>query len=475
MSDKQELFQTIDKIFNPRSIAVVGITNIKTKPSYRWMSALLKEGFKGKLYPVNRSGGEILGLKVYQGLEEIPDTIDLASIYIPRQGTPALLDECAAKNIKVVHFFTAGFTEIGDELGVKLEEQVLKKIHQHGIRIIGPNSAGIYCPENKIAYGATQILGQSGSVGFVSQSGGIGGKIAETGMARGINYSKGVSVGNAIDLDCADFIEYMAGDPKTTVIGSYIEGTRNGRRLFEVLKETAKVKPLLVWKGGRTEVGCNAAQSHTGSLASQHINWAAAIKQSGAIEVFSLEELTDSLLIFQQLKKWQGSGIGIIGGFVDGGGGICVTASDTLAEHGLRIPRLAIETEKQIGNLIGTVVNILRNPVDISQYQRQPERLRDVIETILNDPNIDLVMMQEDMGMLLQYMSLKDIVNMNDILIDINNSHEKPVVAVLAPGLSEIHRLDAEKKLVDAGIPVFPSIDRAARAIKNLKLYSSLH
>ena len=470
---RNELLREFEPIFYPKSIAVVGVSQSMLKAGSFWFKTIVDAGFEGNVYPVNLRGGEFLGLKVYPSLREIPGTVDYVIVSIPREAVPNLLEDCANK-VKAVHFFTAGFSEAGDAIGYELEDELVRKAREGGFRIIGPNCIGTYSPESKIPYGPGGKIGKVGSVGFISQSGGIGEKFVELGAARGINYGKGISFGNGIDLDSTDFIEYMAVDPKISVIGAYLEGTRNGRRLFTAMKEVAKVKPLIVWKAGRTEVGAAAAMSHTGSLASSATIWSAALRQSGVIEVGGMEELTDALLIFQQLERWEGTGNGIavVGGLADGGGGISVSASDACAELGLHIPSLATETRQRLASLLGQVGSILRNPVDVSQSGSNPSILRDAIGIILDDPSIELIIIQEDAGILLKYLPWEVAQAINTVFVDFRNKQDKPVVVVSPPGAAEPQRLEIEQALTQALIPVFPTMERAAKAIMNLSRYS---
>jgi acetyltransferase len=309
-------------------------------------------------------------------------------------------------------------------------------------------------------------------VGFISQSGGIADKLMEIGMARHINYSKGVSFGNGIDLDASDFLQYLAADSKTTVVGAYLEGTRNGRHLFGTIKEVAKTKPLVIWKVGRKEVGAQAAMSHTGSLASSAAIWSAAIEQAGAIEVHSLEELTDSLLIFQQLGRYKGGNVAIIGGLADGGGGISVSASDACMETGLKLPPLSSKTRKQLTNLLGEVGSILRNPVDVSAAQFHGlSTLFQAIELVVEDPIIELLLIQEDVDIFLAYFSIEEMKKINDFFIELKNRQNKPLVVVLPPGSAEPERLNMEQMLLEASIPVFCTMGRAAKAIMSINKY----
>ena len=466
------LLSELKPVFYPKSIAIIGASQDVQKYSYLWISSLMNADFTGDIYPVNPRGGELLGLKIYPSLMAIPKMVDYVIVITPRKAASNLLSDCAAKKVKAIHFFTAGFNEADDTTGYELEEELARKARQHGFRIIGPNCIGTYCPEHKLPLGPPGVIGKSGSVGFISQSGGISHKFLDMGIARGINYSKGVSFGNGTDLDSIDFLKYLAIDPKTSVIGAYLEGTRDGRRLFNTMKEITKVKPLIVWKGGRTDVGAATAKSHTGSLASSAAIWSAAFKQANITEVYSMEEMADTLLIFQQLQKWHGKGIAIVGGLANGGGGISVSASDVCAELGLSIPLLSPSTRQQLTNLLGHVGSILRNPVDISQYGGKPSILKKALKLILADQAIDLILIQEDVGVLLEYLPWEQIEAINDIIMDFSAKQGKPIVIVLPPGSTETKRLQAEHKLLQGAIPVFPSMERAAKAIMNISRYS---
>ena len=468
----EEKLKEFEPIFYPKSVAVVGASAASIKAGSLWVWALSSAGFPGLIYPVGSSGGRIADLEIFPNLRLVPGEVDYVIVAIPRQSVLELLDDCVAKNVKAVQFFTAGFSEMDAQQGHKLEEQMLEKAQQGNVRIIGPNCIGVYCPEHKIPF-LMGTLGESGSVGFVSQSGGIATKLVTTGIARHINYSKGVSFGNGIDLDASDFLQYLAADPKTKVIGAYLEGTRDGARLFNTIKELARVKPLVVWKGGRTEAGAQAAMSHTGSLASSAAIWSAMLKQAGAIEVHSLEELTDTLLIFQQLRHWQGTSAAIIGGLADGGGGNSVSAGDACMENGLRVPPLSLETKQELSELLGEVGSILRNPVDVSQAQfRGLATLFQAIDLVARDTVIDIVLIQEDMDILLPIYSRKGLEEINEFFIELGSRQNKPIIVVLPPGSAEPERLQIEQKLLAASIPVFCSMERAAKAIYKLNQYS---
>jgi len=466
----EEKLKEFEPLFYPKSVAVIGASSTSIKVGSVWVRALLSAGFPGPIYPVGSSGGKIFNLAIFPNLRLVPRDVDYVIVAIPRQSVLDLLDDCAIKKVKAVQFFTAGFSEMGTPQGYRLEEQMLEKARQGGIRIIGPNCIGLYCPEHKMPSLMGKI-GKTGPVGFISQSGGIAVKLIEIGIARHINYSKGVSFGNGIDLDASDFLQYLGADPKTKVIGAYLEGTRDGTRIFNTMKEVTKVKPLVVWKGGRTEVGAQAAMSHTGSLASSAAIWSAMLRQAGAIEAYSLEELTDTLLIFQQLNCWQGTSAAIIGGLADGGGGISVSAGDACVERGLRIPPLSPETKQELGKLLGEVGSILRNPVDVSQAHGMAT-LFQAIDLVARDTVIDIVLIQEDIDILLPIYSWKGLEEINEFFIELGGRHNKPIIVVLPPGSAESERLQIEQRLLAASTPVFCSMERAAKAIYKLNQYS---
>jgi acyl-CoA synthetase (NDP forming) len=240
------------------------------------------------------------------------------------------------------------------------------------------------------------------------------------------------------------------------------------------MKDVARLKPLVVWKAGRTEVGAAAAASHTGSLASSAAIWSAALKQSGAVEVQDVEELTDTLLIFQQLGRVEvkGNGIAVVGGLADGGGGISVSASDTCAELGLNIPPLSSQTRQKLKDLLGTVGSILRNPVDVSQSGSNSSMIKEVTGLVLADPLIDLVIVQIDAGILLKYLPWEFVQSIFTVFIELRSEQEKPLVIVSPSGAFEAQRIEMEKQLAQASIPVFPTMKRAAKAIVNLNRYS---
>ena len=267
-------------IFYPRTLAVVGVSRDEAKFGSLFLRALLDFGFKGRIYPVHPEGGEILGLKAYPSVRDIPEPVDLAAIMVPAPHVPAVLEDCLAKGVPGAEVFTSGFSETGDERAAALERE-LARIARRGIRIVGPNCFGIYCPGG----GLTLLPGgnfqrESGPVGFITQSGGHAVEFAREGRGRGIRFSKVISYGNGCDLNESDLLEYMAQDDETRIIAMYLEGPRDGRRFARLVKELAPRKPVVIWKAGLTRTGGRAVRSHTASLAGEEAVWEAFFRQT---------------------------------------------------------------------------------------------------------------------------------------------------------------------------------------------------
>ncbi|HJX69549.1 MAG TPA: CoA-binding protein [Dehalococcoidia bacterium] len=467
---KQGKLGEFEAVFYPKSIAVVGVPRNKETNATLYLRGLLNWGFKGKLYPVNPNLDSFLGLKAYPDLKSIPEPVDYVYVSIPRNHVLALLDDCVTKKVKVVQFFTAGFSEMGDEEGIRLEEEIVRKAREGGFRVIGPNCVGVYSPKvNMTPPGGP--LGEVGSTAFISQSGSIILRVVQNGITCGLRFSKAVSFGNGCDLDSTDFLEYFAIDPETKVIGAYLEGVKDGGRFLQTIKEISKRKPLIIWKGGETQAGAKAATSHTASLTSSALLWEVALKQAGVVQVHNLEELVDTLFAFQQLPLLKDYGITIISGLADGGGGQSVAAADICSKLGLEVPPFGNKTKEQLSALIGRVGAILHNPLDVSQAGGNPETIGKAIEIAANDRGISLIIVQESIDLMLSIRSWEWIERISDVFIDFRKKHKKPIVIVLESGLAEAERRKIVEKLLAAQIPVFPTMQRAAKAIANMRRY----
>jgi len=377
--------ESLQRVFYPTSIALAGVTVGNPQHWTRtFLDSLLEFQFERPLYLVNPRGGEIRGIKVYRRFTDIPQNVDYVISTVPAKAAAGLIEECAHKGVKAVHFCTAGFSETGEEEGVRLEAQLADLSRKTGIRIIGPNCMGIYCPGSRISFN-TNFPKESGPIGFISQSGGNTSGLIHQVMSRGVRFSKVISFGNACDLNETDFLKYLAADSETRIIGLYIEGVKDGRKFRHTLQKAAKEKDIILLKGGITEGGARAAAGHTGALAGSEVIWDSLCKHLGIIHVHSLEELADALVTLRFMSAPRGRRVALIGA----GGGSSVLITDEFERRGLKVPPLPQEIRNWIGEFTPLAGNILRNPIDYSQTMMQPEKLLRTIHIISQWEGID--------------------------------------------------------------------------------------
>jgi len=455
--------QTLEFLFHPRSIAIIGVSSDMRRISggRRFLMSLMNMDFKGKLYPVNLGGGEIWGLKIYPSLNDIPDKIDYVISAIPAEYVPQLLMDCAGKGVKAVHIFSAGFSEIADASGRELQSHLIKIARRTGIRIIGPNCMGLYYPKAGLGF-FRELPKQSGPFGFISQSGGNSGYVIREGASRGICFSKVISYGNAADLDESDLLQYLAHDPETEVIAGYIEGVKDGRRFLEVLREAARLKPVILYKPGVTKHGIRAIASHTASLAGSDKVWGSLLKQVGAIQVHSIEELVDLLTLFRFMSPPAGRNIALVGT----GGGSIVQSADDYGKAGLNMPLFPLELRQKLEeNYPSEAGSSFRNPVDM--YFRSRPLIRKSLKIIADYKHIDLQIIQVTIGidsnkaqpLIGPY--LESIISLSKEI----NLRSAVVLRLVGPAKFRSFAEKALKSFVEAEFPVFPSSQRAANAI----------
>jgi len=461
--------QGLHYVFNPKSVAIVGVSTkgvgLQQATATVFLESLLSCGFKGKVYPVNPKGGEISGLRVYPNIKDIPGAVDYVICGISAPQVPQLITDCIAKGVKAAHIITSGFSESGTEGGKQLEQEISLLARQSGIRIVGPNCMGVYCPEMGLSFGP-DFPKESGSVAVISQSGGNAFYIIREGFRRGIRFSKVVSYGNACDVDESDLLEYLACDSDTRIIAAYIEGVNDGRRFYRVLKETAKAKPVIVLKGGITEAGARAAASHTGALASSSKVWDSLLHQAGAIRVCSLEELVDMVVTFSRLSLPSGRDLGILGVC----GGATVLATDDCISAGLAVPRFPTKIQDKLEGYLkkGSIGVSLNNPVDLSDQGWDISY--DCAKIMLDYGGIDLLIFQLPLGIFSRFSAgiRSAIISIIEDVIKIHKESNKPTAVVIHSLVSSKTyqlALDCERKCCDAGLPVYHSLTNAAKAI----------
>ncbi|MBU2644115.1 CoA-binding protein [bacterium] len=364
----------LDRLFNPRTIAMIGASATPGKWGNIILLNILKGNFKGRIFPVNPKAEKILGYPCYASVQDIPETIDMALITTPSQSILPLIDACGEKQIPFLVVVTSNFSETGDA-GAKLEKEMIARAATYGIRIVGPNTMGIYSAESELHALMPMLMPLRGSVSMFSQSGNVGVQMMDYGQKEGVGFEKFVSSGNEGDLNNVDYLKYFANDKNTRVILGYIEGVDPGTGFLPTVRSISKSKPIVMFKGGRTEVGSRAAASHTGSLAGTREINRAAFRQAGIMEVQCSLELIDCAKAFANYPIPKGNRVGII----TRGGGWGVITADSCEEAGLVVPPLPDDMIRRIDRILPDYWN-RGNPVDL-------------VATVADDPMPEILTM----------------------------------------------------------------------------------
>lgn len=452
--------QELERIFCPRSVAIVGATSNPKKYGFQFVNYVKGHGYNGKIYPINPKGGEVLGLKIYPDFDSVDDEVDLAVILTGADTVPKAVQQCAAKGVKGVVIISAGFSESGEE-GRRLEGEVVEIARSGGIRIVGPNCLGVVNLEIGLNATACAVVPkQKGSLGFISQSGSSLELLFSLSEERGIYFNKVVSSGNEADLNLVDYLEYFSQDPNINVIMMYIEGIgeENGRKFIELARKTTPHKPVVALKVGRTSIGERAISTHTGALVGKAELYSAAFKQCGIIEAKTYEELFDYGLVFSNGRIPMGDRVAIMG---PGGPGI--STADTLAEEGGVIPEFSQQTKEKFKQIVPSFMAGLKNPLDITPSFPMDERER-LYMTLLGDENTD--------GAIILTSALFYMKKFSEIIPRIYAKSSKPLLvgSIMSMTLPEIH--ETAKTLGRVGIPFYPSPERAAKAYLVLVKYA---
>jgi acyl-CoA synthetase (NDP forming) len=461
----------LEPFFKPRQIAIVGVA--RSGFSFGGMSFLQKlreAGYPGTLYPINPKATEIEGLRAYPNLSSLPVVPDLAMVCVAAAQVPAVLKECGQIGLQYIHILTAGFKETGKEEGRQLEDEIASIAKEEGLLIIGPNCMGPYCPPSGLtAWGA--IPGAPGPLGIISQSGAITQRLTEYAYSLGVGTAKAVSVGNETVLGSPDFLEFMGDDEGIRVIALYIESMRNGRRFFELAREISKRKPMIVLKGAETEVGTRTAASHTGAMAGERMIWEAFFRQTGVIHVKSLDEWMDAIFAFACLPPPGSPGVFMFGI----GGGASVVSSDTCILEGLDVPSPSPATMEKLRQTVPIAGSIAGNPLDDFQACVNPAYFGAILDLVYEDPAMGMVVADR----LIPRKAFHTIHRLDSVSATIEQvkqkGNRKPVVFVLDSegGDPELAAQGASLRAEfgKGGIPAYPSVKRAARALAHLYRY----
>jgi len=374
-------------LFEPSSVAIVGASSSPLKWGFRILYNTIMGGYKGALYGVNPHHSQILDIDCYPSVSALPEAVDLAVIVLPPPLVPDHVRECAKRGVRAVVVITAGFGELQDAAARAAQEELATIAKDSGILLVGPNCAGIASPHPESLYcGMIYRYPSGGGLSIVSQSGNVGMTVLTWAQLHQMGIARFVSSGNEAATRSEDYLRFLAQDSKTKAILAYIEGTRDGRRFFEMLRETARVKPVVIVKGGRTEAGQKAAASHTGSLASRTALFEAACRQAGASvmdDIYPAMELA-SAFVNQPLPRGRRVVI------VSEGGGWGVIGADACEAAGLEVIDLPEETFKELNGFLPGWWS-RGNPVDLVAGNDRSIMSR-AIETVVKSPHVDAVL-----------------------------------------------------------------------------------
>jgi len=459
----------LDFILNPTSVAVVGASKDPLKWGHMLLSAIVNGGYKGRVYPINPTLDEVDGLKCYPSVGDIPGDLDLAVIVVPLQAVPQVMEDCVAKNVPGAVIITSGFGETGEQ-GKTLQDEIVSIARKGRVRFVGPNCMGICSSPAKLSALMIPFLHEKGEIAFISQSGGYGMQLYLRAQSVGVGITKFVSSGNEADLTASDYIEYFAQDDSVKLIAMYIEGIKEGRRFYDAARRVTQKKPIVVIKVGTTEMGGQAAASHTGALAGSDKVYDAAFKQSGIIRTGNAEEMFDAIKALLYCPLPRGTRIGVI----TNSGGVGVETTDSCVQLGLQLPRLGAETQAKILQYIPPFGNP-RNPVDLTASLNMQAFLK-VPEIALADDSID-GMITLGLGVSIMHglfpgtpkeAFLPLFKGLSEQLIKTYKKSGKPVL-VINPA-ADIEP-EAAKILEDNRVPVYLTPERAAMAMATLCRY----
>lgn len=470
-------------LFGAESIAVIGARNTIGSWGYDAMRASV-ESAKAKagrqVYAVNPNETEVLGVKSYKNILDIPDPVELAIIVVPAPVVPQVFGQCAEKKIKAAVIISAGFAE-ADESGAKLQAELISIAREAGLHFVGPNCNGHADMYSRVASLGFASRIPAGPMALLSQSGTLGASIMQIAAGRGIGLSKVVSTGNEADMHLEDYLTFLAQDEKTRIIAAYIEGLREGRRFYELAREITKQKPIVVMKSGTTESSAKAAKSHTGALAGADAIYAAAFKQAGVIRAEDEEELADIVLALCHLPLPRGNRVGIL----TMGGGFGVVTAEDCEKEGLEIATLEPQTLKKMAAVLP-----LRwtpgNPVDLVGTRPAGaggENIGDTcLRLLLEDKNVDcIISLLPPMVMLpaltaqfsqAQILAMQAENDKNqEILYRQLRQYDKPLVYIRRMNIYYMREPDKADMPPKVIIPEYAHPRRAARVLRHLANY----
>ena len=458
---------SMESVFNPRSVAVIGASEVAGKAAERRTRSLLEGGYDGDIYLINPKRSELFGQKAYPNITEVGAQVDLAMIVIPPRFLVSAVADSVKMGVKGIIIITAGLGETGEE-GKKIEAEILNEAAKSGVCVIGPNCSGMFS-----ASASMNLLGvprlEKGPISVLAQSGNVIDSLTHYARMRGLGFSKIISLGNAIGASFPDYIEYLKDDPDTSVIITYLEGIKDGNRLVRVVRETIKNKPVIALKVGRSAAGARAAASHTGSLAGDDLIVDAAFRQAGIVRVANIDEMFDMAEVFCNCPLPNGNRVAIL----SEGGGDNSIAADNAESHGMQVPVLSIKTQEKIKPYLleGMPAS---NPIDYGgTAEENPQMITECAKVCMQSDEIDGVYITGFFG------GFKDIIaphvaqieeQTSRDLVDLVKRFKKPLFVHTSFAGGDIKSMEILKH---AGIPVMASSQRSSQCLSALMKFAA--
>ncbi len=430
--------------FSPKGVAIIGASANPGKLSYGILENLTRYGFQGKVYPINPKADEILGLQVYGDISQVPDPVDLAVVVLPASMTPAILQACGERGIKAVIIISGGFREVGEQ-GQALEQTCLEIAQGYGMRLIGPNCVGTLDLHTGLNTTFIKGVPATGSIGFLSQSGAVCGGVVDYIANKQVGFSHFASLGNELDVDETDVIEYFGVHPEVKVIAAYVEGIQDGERFIRVASKVSREKPIVLLKAGRTDAGAQAVSSHTGSLAGSYAAYQAAFRQAGVIEVPDMQSLFAVAWSLSCQPLPEGERVAIL----TNAGGTAALASDSLAANGFELAEITKEKQAKLAEGLNPSAQVA-NPVDMLGGAG-PIEFAHSLSVLADDQDIDVILP------MLVPQSLVDPAEVAQVIVDHANITKKTTLACL---VGEKSLAKAREVLHENNVPMsnFPEV-----------------
>jgi len=443
----------LDPLFTPASIAVVGASNKENKVGYLVVRNLIASGFGGPVHPVNREAPEVQGLKAYPAVSDIPGTVDMVVSCVPARFVPSVIEEAGEKGARSCVIITAGFSEVGKD-GKDLEREVEDIADRYGMRLLGPNCLGLVNTQYDMNATFASRTPREGGLAIISQSGAVCVTVLDWAEQNRVGFSKFISVGNKLDIEESDLIDYLKDDDATKMVMMYIEHIRSGREFIVAARSASRDKPVLALKSGRTEAGAKAASSHTGAIAGADSVYEAAFRKAGIMRVRRLTEFFDFAKAFTQLPLPKGGRVAI----VSNAGGFAVVSSDAVAdEPELQMASFSKETLDHLSKELPAEANIY-NPIDVLGDARL-DRYRLSIEAMLAEERVDAIVV------IMAPVGTAAVANIAQYVADLGNDLNKPVVTCLMGGADMEEGI---RILRESRVPNFDSPERAIETLGGL-------